>query len=148
MKLRFVGCSHLQSACQLDYQAADSVLTSGCSFISHHIWNKICIVLAIRGIGIKIGQLHLGIKIVYIDITGWHACHLGCLGSLIVNGWHRWHSVQCCSQLWCQLSASVWWRCTHWPAPSSCLQILYQATLGMKVTVCWFHKPYLGVFVL
>ena len=54
LQVRSIGCSGLQNGCSLDYNTTDSVLTSGCSFISQHFWIKICTVLAILGRCIKV----------------------------------------------------------------------------------------------
>jgi hypothetical protein len=42
-----MGCSGRQNECQLQYHTADSVLTSGCFFISQHVWIIICINICI-----------------------------------------------------------------------------------------------------
>jgi len=53
-QLHSIGRRHLQNGRQLYSHAADSVLTSGCSFIIPQIWNEIIIVLGIVGICIMI----------------------------------------------------------------------------------------------
>ena len=65
-----IGCCFLQNGCQLHHHAADSVLTSGCSFISQQICIDIFITFAIFGICIKIEKLSTGKKSMYIHISG------------------------------------------------------------------------------
>jgi len=85
-------CCHLQNGYQPHYHAADSVLTSGLTFISQQIWNRIFIAHAILGRWVMIEQSSAGKRSMYIHISGWHAFCFGALSSLTVIRWHRWHA--------------------------------------------------------
>jgi len=115
------------NGCQLHYHAADSVLTSGCAFISQQIWIEIFIALAILGICIKIETLSVGKRSMCTYISGWHTFNFWILSSIIVTGWHRWHS----GRMWHRF----WWRCTSCFAPPACLWILCCAILAKNAVV-------------
>jgi len=91
---------------------ADSVLTSGCSFICQHIWIKICIVLAILGIRIKRRKFNSAGRSMWIQLSGQQIDDFGTLSSIIVTGRHGWHSGWRSRRLWTQLSLSVGLRGT------------------------------------
>jgi len=126
-QVRSIGCSCLQHGCQLHHHAADSVLTSGCSFISQQIWNTIFIVLAILGICIKNEKMSIGKRSMYIHISRWHTFDLGTLSCIIVTGRHRWRS----GQMW----RRVWRRCNCFSMPPLCLRIVCCAILAQKAAV-------------
>ena len=69
-QVRSIGCCCLQNGCQLHCHAADSVLTSGCSFISQQIWIKLIVMLVILGEHIKIEKSSNGKRSMYINIAG------------------------------------------------------------------------------
>jgi len=127
-----MGYSHLQNGCQLHHHTADSVLTSGCSFIGQQIWNEIFIALAILGICIKIEKWSIGKRSMYIHISRWHTFDFRILSWLISPRWHTWHSG------W--RSCRSWRRCTHSFTPTLCLQILLCAILARKAAVIWFSQ--------
>jgi len=135
MQVHSIGCSRLQNGCQLHYHTVDRVLTSGCSFISQHIWIKICIVLAILGIcimGKKISALGRSMS---IHISSRQIDYLGTLSSAIVTRW-----CGCCSghrsrRRWSQLSASVVSSCIYSLASLACLQILCGAISARKASI-------------
>ena len=112
------------NGCSLYYHAADSVLTSGCSFISPQIWNDIFIVLAILSTCIMIEQLGAGKKSRFIYISSRQMCDLGTLSAMIVTGWGRWHLF------WYRLFVSDLRRCTCSFAPPACPWILCCAILA------------------
>jgi len=134
-QVRSIGCYRLQMGCQLHYHAADSVLTSGCFSISHRIWIKIFIMLAILGICIKIQKLSTGKRSMFIHISGWHICDFGWMSCLIVTGWNGWCFGWMWCRFWCRLSESLWGRCTHAFASPTCVGILRYAILGRKAAV-------------
>jgi len=119
-----IGCSRLQNGWQLHYHIAVRILTSGCCFISQHIWNTMIITLAILGIYINIAKLRVRIKNMYKHISRWHTFNLPNLSSLHVTWWHRW----CAGQRW----RRFWLRHTCCIAAAACLQICYYANLGRK----------------
>jgi len=129
------GHSRLQNGCLLHYHTADGVLTSGCSFISQHIWIKICIVLAILGICVMSKTFSATLRSMWIHISGRQIDDLGTLGSGIVTGWCRSGSGQRWHQLWSWLSALVGWRCTCSFASPAVLRIVCSATLARKASV-------------
>jgi len=130
-----MGRWRLQNGCQLHYHTADSVLSSGCSFISQQIWIKIFIMLGIIGICIKIENLSAGKRTMYIQISGWHTIDFGCLSTLIVSGWHRWRSGLMWHQFRCQLSESLWWMCTRASVPPVCMGILCGAIVAREADI-------------
>jgi len=113
---------------------ADSVLTSGFSFISKHIWMKICIVLAILGICSKSTKFSAGVHGMWVHISGRQIVALGMLNSRIITGWGRWRPGQRWRWLWGRLSASVRWRYTCSFASPVCLRILGSAILARKAS--------------
>jgi len=113
---------------------ADSVLTSGCSFISQRIWIKICIMLASLSICIKRKKVRRGKESMWIHRSGLQSVNLGTLSSGIVTGWGDWHSRQRWCRLWRLLSASVRWTCTCLFATPAWLRILCGAILVMKTS--------------
>jgi len=135
-RFRSIGCSGLQTGCQLCYHTADSILTSGCSFISQHIWIEICIVLAIVGRCIKSKKLNTGMKCMWVRISGRQIDHMGTLSSRSVNSWGGWHFGPRWRPLGSWLSASVGWRCTCSFASPSCLPMICSAILAKKASGC------------
>jgi len=133
--VRSIGCCRLQNGCQLHYHAADSVLTSGWSFISQQIWIKIIITLAILGIWIKIWKLSTGKGGMYIHISGWHTFDFGYVSCLIFPRWNKWCFGWMWRWFWCRLSELLWWRCTRAFASPGCLGILHCAMLARKAAV-------------
>ena len=119
-----IGSCRLQNGCSLYYHAADSVLTSGCSFISPQIWNDIFIVLAILSTCIMIEQLGAGKKSRFIYISSRQMCDLGTLSAMIVTGWGRWRFF------WYWLFVSDLRRCTCSFAPPACPWIFCCAILA------------------
>jgi len=134
-QVRSIGGSHLPNRCSQHYHAADNVVTSGCSFISQQIRNKIFIMLAILSMCIKIEKLSVGKRSMYIHISGWHIIHLATLSSLIVTGWHRWRSRRRWHPFSCWMSALVRWRCMRSFATAVCQRILWCAIVGRKAAV-------------
>jgi len=114
---------------------ADSVLTSGCSFISQQIWIQIFIALAILGTCIMIEKLSPGNQSVDRHISRWHTFNFGYVSCLVLTGWYRWRSGQMWPRFWCRLFASLWWRCTRAFAPPRCLGILCCAVLAREAAV-------------
>jgi len=131
-----IGCSGLQNLCQLHYHTADSVLTSGCSFISQHIWIKICIMLAILGRSIKSKRFSSGKLCMWIGISGRQIDDLGTLSSGFVTCWGRWRFRQRWRWLWSLLSALDRWRCACSFASPSCLPIPCSAIFRRKASGC------------
>jgi len=70
-----------------------------------------------------------------IRISAWHTFDIGCVSSPMVAGWHRWWSGQMWRQFWCQLSESLWWRCTMALAPPACLGIQCCAILARNTAM-------------
>ena len=130
-----IGCCCLQNGCQLHYHAADSVLTSGCSFISQQIWIKLFVMLVILGKHIKIEKSSNGKRSMYIHISGWHTFDFGSVTCLIVTWWNCWRLGWMWHWFWCQLSESLWWRCTCAFASPSCLGILCCAIMTREAAV-------------
>jgi len=130
-----MGCSLLQNGCQLHSHAADSVLTSWCSFISQQIWNIIFIVLAILGICIMIETLSIGKRSMCIHISGFNTISWGTMSSRIFTTWCRWHSGRRWRWFWHQLSEMDWWSCTRSFEPPQCLTILCWAIVPIKAAV-------------
>jgi len=130
-----IGCCCLQNECQLHYHTPDSVLTSGCSFISQQIWIKIFIMLAILGIWIKNEKMSAGKGSMYIHISRWHTFDFGYVSCLIVTRWNRWHSWWMWHHLWCWLPESHWWRCTHASASPARLGILCCPIVARKAAI-------------
>jgi len=114
----------------------DSVLTSGCSFISQHIWIKICIVLAILGRCIKIEKFSTGKNDMWICISGQQIDRLGTLCSGIVTGLGGWHVGQWWRRLWSRVSVSVGGRCICSFASPACLRIPCGAILKWMAAGC------------
>jgi len=129
-----IRCSGLQNGCQLHYNTADSVLTSGCSFISQHIWIKICIVLAILGRCIKSEPFSSGMRCMWIHISGRQIDGLGTMSSGMVTIWGRWRFGQRWRRLWSRLSALVGWKCAWSFVSQSCLRILCSAIWARKAS--------------
>jgi len=136
LQVHSIGCSRLQNGCQLQHQAADRVVTSGCSFIGQQIWKTMFIELAILAICIKILKLSFEKRSRYIHISRWHTFDFWTFRTLIVTGWCRWHSRQRWRWFWCRLSALAVWMCTHSFAPPVCLRILRCASLAREAAVC------------
>jgi len=134
LQVRSIGCSGLQNGCQLHYHTADSVLTSGCSFISQHIWIKICIMLAILGRSIERRKFSTGKGCMCIHISGRQIDDLGPLNSGTVTSWGRWCFGQRWRRLWSRLSASVGGRCACSVASPSCLRNFCSAILARKAS--------------
>jgi len=132
LRVCLIGCCHLQNGCQLHYHAADSVLSSGYSFISQQIWINILIKLAILAICINIEKWSAGKRRMYIHLSRWHTFDFGSMSSVIVTGWHKWRSRRRWHQFWCQLSELVWSRCASAFAPPACLRSLCGASLARK----------------
>jgi hypothetical protein len=111
-----MGCSGLQNDCELPYHTADSVLTSGCSFIRQHIWITLCIVLAILGRCIKGQWSSAGKTCMWIRITGRQLDYFEMLSSGSVTRWGRWSSgqrwIRLWSWFWSLLAVSVGQKCT------------------------------------
>jgi len=124
----------LQTGCQLHYHTADSVLTSGCSFISQHIRIIICIVLAILGRCINSKKISTGKRCMWICISGQQVDNLGMLSSGIGTSWGGWRFGQRWHQLWSWLSASVRWRCACFFVSPLGLLILCSAILARKAS--------------
>jgi len=103
-----------------------SALTSGCSFISQQIWNKIFIMLTI-GICIKIEKLSLGKGSMYRHISGWQTFDFGTCSPLIITRWQRCRS----GWMWCR----VWSRCPCDFAHPACLWILRCAIWARKAAI-------------
>ena len=141
-QVRSLGCCHLQNGCQLHCHAADSVLTSACSFISQQIWIEIFITHAILGICIKIDKLSNGESRMDTYIAGWHTCDFGYVSCLIVTRWNKW----CFGRMWrrfrCRLSDLLWWRCTRASASPACVGILCCAILVRKAAVCLIFRQH------
>jgi len=133
--VRSTGCICLQNRCQLHYHAADGVLTSGCSFISQQIWIKIFIALAIFSICIKIENLSIGKRSMYIHIPRWHAFDFGYMSSLIVTVWHRWRSGPVWRRFWCWMSEPLCWRCRHLENLQEIGYCIYISDLAMTSTI-------------
>jgi len=131
-----IGCCLLQNGYQLHYHAADSVLTSRCSFTSQQIWIKIIIALAILGICIKFEILSAGKSPLYIHISGWHTFGFRYVSSHNITGWHRGHSGQTWHCFRGLLSELPCWRCTHPFATPACLGILCCAIVARKAAIC------------
>jgi len=119
----------------MHYHATDSVLTSGCSFISQHIRNEMYIAITGLGTCTTISNLSVGKWGKYIHISGWLTFIMRTLSSLIVTCWHRWHSGWRWRPFWSRLSVCVLWRCTHSLAPPACLPIHSSACLARKEAV-------------
>ena len=136
LQVRAIGCSALQNWCQLHYNTADSVLASGCSFISQHIWIKICIMLAILGRCIQSEKFSTGRICMRIRLSGQQIDDFGTLSSGIVTCLGGWYSRQMWRRLWTQLSALVRWRCTWTLASPLCLRILYSTISARKESGC------------
>jgi len=129
-----IGCIGFQEECLLHYQTADSVLTSGCSFIGQHIWIKICIVLTILGRYME-GKWFSPRKIcMWIRVSSLPIDNFETLSSSSVTGWGGWCSGQWShriwSRLWSLLFASVVRRCTCSFASPECLQIVCSVILA------------------
>jgi len=141
LQVCWIGSSGLQNECKWHYPTADSVLTSGCSHISQHIWINICIVLAILGFCIRSKIFNSGRRSMWLYICGQQMEDLGRLSFGIVTGrqgWRsgqRWHLAQRWCWLLCRLSGLVRWRCTCSFASPACLQILCGAILAKKASV-------------
>jgi len=142
LQVRSKGCSGLQIGCQLHYHTADSVLNSGCSCISQHIWNKICIVLAILGRCIKSEKFTTGKRGRWIRISDWQIDDFGMLSSSIVTSWRSRRSRQRWRRVWSRLSASVGWRCPSSFPFSFCLRILCSDILRRKASGCLVSTKY------
>jgi len=130
-----IGCCSLQNGWQLHYHTVDRVLTSGCSFISQQIWNKIFITLEILGIYIKIEALMVGQRSIYIHISRWHTIYLESVTSQIDIAWRQCRSWQRGHRIWSWLSALIWLRYTCFFAPPIHLQILHCGILARKAAV-------------
>jgi len=96
-------CSCLQNACEVHYHTTESVLT----FISHHIWIKIGIVL---GILIMIDISHKAKSYLRIRISAQQIDDVIRLHSGNVTGWRWWRAWHWWRQLWTLLCASGGWR--------------------------------------
>jgi len=133
-----IGCSVHQNECLQHYHTADSVLTSGCSFISQHIWIKMWILLGILGRCIEKKRFSRGQRSMWIGISGQQMDDLGMFTSRSGTVWGGWCSGWPLWRLWSrlcsQLSASVGQRCTgSFPSPA-CLWILCGAILARKAS--------------
>ena len=111
---------------------SDSVLTSGCSFISQHIWIKICIVLAILGGCIRSKKFSAGKRSMWTCISGWQINDLKMLSSGSNTSWVWWCSQQTWCQLWSQLSMSLGQTCTYFFVSPACLRMFCSAILARK----------------
>jgi len=87
-QVRSICCCHLQNPCQPHYHSADSVVTSGCSFISQQIRNEILVVFAVLCKCIMIDKLSVGKRSMCIYISGGHTFCLRHFNSLIVTRPH------------------------------------------------------------
>jgi len=134
-QFRSIGCCRLPNGCQLHCHAADSVLTSGCSFISQQIWITIFMELAIHGISIKIATLSTRKRSMDIHIPGWHTIGFRDRSCLIFNGWHRW----CCGwmwhRFWGRVSETLQGRCTCALVPPAWLAIVCYAIVPTEEAV-------------
>ena len=136
LQVRSIGCSGPQNGCKLHYHASDRVLTSGCSFISWHIWINNCLMLALLGRRIKSKTFCTGKRCMWIRIFGRQFDDLGTLSSSNFTSWDVWHFVGRWLRLWSLLSGSVRWKCTCSVASPSCLRIHCSAVLPLKTTGC------------
>jgi len=133
-QVRSTGCSGLQTGCLLHYHTADSGSTSGCFFISQHIWIKIYIVLAILGTCIKSLEFSTRKWCIWIRISGRQVDELGMFTSGIVLGWGGWRSGHRWHWLWSWVSVSGGWRCNYSFASHVCIQILCGAIFARKAS--------------
>jgi len=135
-----IGCSGLQHQCSLQYHTADSVLTSGCSFIRQHIWIKISVVVAILGRCIKGKRFSTGKRWMWKCISGQQIEDIETLSTRSIIGWggwcsgQRWHRLwsRLWIRLWSLLSASVGRRYTYSFASPAYLRISCSAILARK----------------
>jgi len=141
-KVHSIGCCHLRNGCKLHYDTADSVLTSGCSFISQQICITIFIALAILGICIKIEKLSAGRRSMYIHISRWHTFHFRSVNYLIATRWRRWRSGRIWRQSWSQLYESLWWGCTCAVVPPACLGFLCCSIVARTAVVSLIFPKY------
>jgi len=137
-QIRSIDCSGLQNGCQLHYHTADSVLTSGCSFIRQHIWIEICIALDILGRYIERKWFSTGKKCIWMRISWWQIDDFESMSSGCIAGWGGLCSGQRCRQLWrwlwSLLSASVGWRNSWSLASPACLRIFCRAIWARKAS--------------
>jgi len=97
---------------------------------------KICIVLAIHGICIKIEKLRVGKRSMCICISQWHIVDVGTSSSLSISGWCKWRSGERWLRFGCGMAVSVKWSYIHSVAPPVCLQIFCHAILVRKAAMC------------
>jgi len=126
------GWSCFQNGCLLHYHTADSVLNSGCSFISQHIWITFCIILAILSRWVKSKTFSTGTGCMWIHVSGLQIDSLERLSSRIATGQGGWRSGQMWRWLESRLSAQVRWRCTCSYVSPTCLRILSSAIFARK----------------
>jgi len=115
-----------------NFYTTESVLTSGCCFISQRIWMIICIVLVILGRCIEIGKFGTGRRYMWIHRCGRQIDDLGTLSSGIVTGWDRWGA----GKMWLRQSTSGRWRWTCSFASPPCLWNLCIVILPCKASGC------------
>jgi len=135
LQFHLIGCCRLQNRCYLHYHAADSVLTSECSFNSPQIWNNIFIVLTVLGRCIMIETLSARKRSMCIYISGRQIWPIGTLSTMIPTGWRRWCSRCRRHEFWCWLFAFDLRRCRRCFEPPACPWILRCVILARKAAV-------------
>ena len=99
-QVRSIGSCGLQNECELHYNTADCVLTSGCSFLCQHIWIKICMVLAVLGRFIENTRFSTGKRCMQICILRLQINDSDTLSARSDSGCGRWSFEQKCRQHW------------------------------------------------